>query len=87
MCMLSEMAGKSLIPRSMLMNRQLTLGSLFDGSGTFPAAGILSGIQPIWASEIEPFCIRVTTRRLSFIKHLGDINLILSIILDKITST
>ena len=56
------------------MNKKLTLGSLFDGSGTFPVAGILSGITPIWASEIEPFPIRVTTKRLPFVKHLGDIN-------------
>ena len=57
-----------------MKNKTLTLGSLFDGSGTFPVAGILSGITPIWASEIEPFPIRVTTKRLPFIKHLGDIN-------------
>ena len=44
--------------------RQLTLGSLFDGSGGFPLAGILSGIRPVWASEIDPFAIRVTTKRL-----------------------
>lgn len=56
------------------MRKILTLGSLFSGSGTFEMAGILSGITPIWASEIEPFCIRVTTKRLPFIKHLGDIN-------------
>lgn len=56
------------------MNKALTLGSLFDGSGTFPVAGILSGITPIWASEIEPFPIRVTTKRLPSVKHLGDIN-------------
>lgn len=56
------------------MNKTLTLGSLFDGSGTFPVVGILSGITPIWASEIEPFSIRVTTQRLPFVKHLGDIN-------------
>ncbi len=58
------------------MNKKLTLGSLFDGSGTFPMAGILSGITPIWASEIEPFCIRVTTKRLPQIKHYGDISAI-----------
>lgn len=51
----------------------LTLGSLFDGSGGFPLAGILSGIKPIWASEIEPFPIRVTTRRLPDVRHYGDI--------------
>lgn len=56
------------------MRKTLTLGSLFSGSGAFEMAGILSGITPIWASEIEPFPIRVTTKRLPFIKHLGDIN-------------
>lgn len=43
---------------------KLTLGSLFDGSGGFPLGGLLSGITPVWASEIEPFPIRVTTKRL-----------------------
>lgn len=42
----------------------LTLGSLFDGSGGFPLAGMMAGITPIWASEIEPFPIRVTTKRI-----------------------
>jgi len=52
----------------------LTLGSLFDGSGGFPLAGLLSGVTPVWASEIEPFPIRVTTKRLPFMKHYGDIS-------------
>ena len=56
------------------MNRILTLGSLFDGSGTFPMAGILSGITPVWASEIEPFPIAVTQKRLPFMKHYGNIS-------------
>ena len=56
------------------MNKTLTLGSLFDGSGTFPMAGILSGITPVWASEIEPFPIAVTQKRLPFMKHYGDIS-------------
>ena len=56
------------------MNKPLTLGSLFDGSGTFPVAGMLSGIVPVWKSEIEPFPIAVTEKRLPFVKHLGDIN-------------
>jgi len=55
------------------MNK-LTLGSLFDGSGGFPLGGLISGITPVWASEIEPFPIRVTTKRLPFIKHYGDIS-------------
>lgn len=56
------------------MDTKLTLGSLFDGSGGFPLGGLLAGITPLWASEIEPFGIRVTTKRLPFVKHLGDIN-------------
>ena len=52
----------------------LTLGSLFDGSGGFPLGGLLSGITPVWASEIEPFPIRVTTKRLPFMKHYGDVS-------------
>ena len=52
----------------------LRLGSLFSGSGTFEVAGMLSDIVPVWSSEIEPFPIAVTTKRLPFVKHLGDIN-------------
>ena len=52
----------------------LTLGSLFDGSGGFPLAGILAGVEPVWASEIEPFAIRVTTKRLSEMQHYGDVS-------------
>lgn len=55
------------------MKERLTLGSLFDGSGGFPLAGLLCGIVPVWASEIEPFPIRVTTKRMPFVKHYGDI--------------
>lgn len=51
----------------------LTLGSLFDGSGGFPLAAALNGITPVWASEVEPFPIRVTERRFPGMKHLGDI--------------
>ena len=54
--------------------RKLTLGSLFDGSGTFPVAGLLSGIEPIWASEIAPFPIRVTEKRLPQMMHYGDVS-------------
>jgi len=35
---------------------------------------LLSGITPVWASEIEPFPIRVTTKRLPFMKHYGDVS-------------
>ena len=58
------------------MNTPLTLGSLFDGSGSFPVAGLLSGIKPVWKSEIEPFPIAVTNKRLPQMKHYGDITTI-----------
>ena len=56
------------------MSKELTLGSLFDGSGGFPLGAKLLGIKPIWASEIEPFPIRVTTKRMPEVKHLGDVS-------------
>ncbi len=56
--------------------KTLTLGSLFDGSGGFPLGGVLAGITPIWASEIEPFPVGVTTVRFPNMKHYGDISTI-----------
>lgn len=50
------------------------LGSLFDGSGGFPLAGSLCGIEPVWASEVEPYPIAVTRSRFPKMKHLGDIS-------------
>lgn len=50
------------------------LGSLFDGSGGFPLAGSLCGIEPAWASEVEPYPIAVTRSRFPNMKHLGDIS-------------
>ena len=55
-------------------NGRLTLGSLFDGSGGFPLGGLLAGIRPVFSAEVEPFPIRVTTKRLPFVKHYGDVN-------------
>ena len=54
----------------------LTLGSLFDGSGGFPLGGLLAGITPVWSSEIEPFPVRVTTKRFPHMKHYGDISVL-----------
>lgn len=56
------------------MKNELTLGSLFDGSGGFPLGGMLAGITPLWASEIEPFAVRVTTKRLPKMEHYGDVS-------------
>lgn len=51
----------------------LTLGSLFDGMGGFPLAGVHQGFTPVWASEIEPFPIQVTSLRFPDMSHMGDI--------------
>lgn len=56
------------------MTQEITMGSLFSGSGGFEVAGSIFGIRPIWASEIEPFPILVTTKNFPEMKHLGDIN-------------
>lgn len=39
------------------MKNELTLGSLFDGSGGFPLGGMLAGITPLWLrkSNRSPF--------------------------------
>lgn len=51
----------------------IKLGSLFDGSGGFPLGACAVGIRPVWASEIEPFPLRVTTVRFPRMAHLGDV--------------
>ena len=50
------------------------LGSLFDGSGGFPLSGTLCDIVPMWAAEVEPYPIAVTSSRFPNMKHLGDIS-------------
>ncbi len=50
------------------------LGSLFDGSGGFPFAGALCGVEPVWAAEVEPYPIAVTKSHFPKMKHLGDIS-------------
>lgn len=55
------------------MEKNLKLGSLFDGSGGFPLAGSLCGITPAWASEVEPYPIAVTRSRFPQMRHLGSV--------------
>ena len=55
------------------MKDALTMGSLFDGIGGFPLAAVRNGIVPVWASEIEPFPIRVTKEHFPEMLHVGDI--------------
>ena len=56
------------------MEQNFKMGSLFDGSGGFPLASTLCGIEPVWAAEIEPFPIKVTKKRFPNMKHYGDIS-------------
>ena len=55
------------------MKKVITMGSLFDGIGGFPLAAVRCGVQPVWASEIEPFPIAVTRMRFPQMRHMGDI--------------
>ena len=52
----------------------MKLGSLFDGSGGFPLAGSMCGIEPVWAAEVEPYPIAVTLSRFPGMKHLGNVS-------------
>ena len=56
------------------MHKQLKLCSLFDGSGGFCLAAILAGINPVASSEVSPFPILVTHKRLPQVKHYGDVS-------------
>ena len=51
----------------------MKLGSLFDGSGGFPFAASICGIEPKWAAEVEPYPVAVTKSRFPHMKHLGDV--------------
>ena len=56
--------------------KTLTLGSLFSGSGGFELGGIIAGVKPVWKSEIEPFAVLVTHKRLPQVRHYGDVSAI-----------
>ena len=47
-----------------------TMGSLFDGIGGFPLVFSECGVEPVWASEIEEFCIAVTNKRFNEVYHV-----------------
>lgn len=51
----------------------MTLGSLFDGVGTWQLAARNNGIQPLWSSEIDSFCLQVSRRHFPDTFQLGDI--------------
>ncbi len=58
---------------SFMRKYSMRLGSLFDGIGGALLCARLSGIEPVWASEIEAFPIKVTQHHFPEVKHYGDI--------------
>ena len=48
--------------------------SLFDGSGGFPLAAAICGIEPVYASEVEPYPIAVTRSWFPKMIHLSDVS-------------
>lgn len=54
----------------------MTLGSLFDGIGTWQEAARRNGIKPVWSSEVEKFPLAVTARHFPDTVQLGDVNTI-----------
>ena len=54
------------------MNK-LKLGSFFDGLGGWLRAAVASGVEPVWASEIDPYPAGVTAHWFPEVKQLGDI--------------
>jgi DNA (cytosine-5)-methyltransferase 1 len=52
----------------------ITLGSLFDGSGTMPlCAECETDGKAVWASEVEPYPVAVTRTHLPGMMHLGSV--------------
>lgn len=56
------------------MERRITLGSLFDGIGGFPLCAEISGVQPIWAAEVDAACVAITRQHFPDMLHLGDVS-------------
>lgn len=52
----------------------MTLGSLFDGVGTWQLAALQAGIKPVWSSEIDAFACAVSKKHFPKTIQLGDIN-------------
>lgn len=52
---------------------KIKVGSLFDGIGGAPLSAVLSGAEPVWASEIEKIPTSITKRHFPNMKHYGDI--------------
>ena len=59
--------------KNLVVDKIITLGSLFDGIGGFVYAASLYGVKTLWASEIIPAAISVTLRHFPDMEHVGDI--------------
>lgn len=53
--------------------REITLGNLFSGSGTWELAAQICGIKPVWEAEVEPFPVALEAKRFPECKQLGDV--------------
>lgn len=53
--------------------REITLGNLFSGSGTWELAAQICGIKPVWEAEVEPFPVALEAKRFPDCKQLGDV--------------
>ncbi len=54
-------------------DKELKIGSLFDGIGIFPLAASCYGMKHVWASEVEKAPISITKHYFTNMLHLGDI--------------
>lgn len=70
----STARARKIAPELQKKGKKMKLLSLFDGSGGFPLAASMCGIEPVYASEVEPYPIAVTRSRFPNMKHLGDVS-------------
>lgn len=56
-----------------MANKQLTLGSCFNGIGGWILVAQHAGIEPIWSSEIDRFPSAITAKHFPNVKQLGDL--------------
>lgn len=55
------------------MPEKLKLGSLFDGIGGWCLSATRAGAEPVWTSEIDPFCIEISKKHFPSVAQLGDV--------------
>lgn len=55
------------------MEKDITVGSLFDGIGGWLLAAKRAGLRPLWSSEIDPFPASISHSHFPKVDQLGDI--------------